>query len=93
MTMSLSLLDVDNSRVTFCSAGHPRCSSAGPTAASRSWATTSRASRWGSRPDWEYKQLEVDIHPGDVLVIYSDGVTDARSPAEELYDSKRAAAG
>ena len=38
--------------------------------------------------DWQYKQLEVDIRPGDVLVIYSDGVTDARSPAEEIYDSR-----
>ena len=26
--------------------------------------------------------------PGDVVVVYSDGVTDARSPREELYDSR-----
>ncbi len=39
-------------------------------------------------PEWQYKQLEVEIFPGDVMVMYSDGVTDARNPAEELYDSE-----
>jgi sigma-B regulation protein RsbU (phosphoserine phosphatase) len=39
-------------------------------------------------PEWQYKQLEVEIQPGDVMVIYSDGVTDARSPEEEIYDSR-----
>ena len=28
------------------------------------------------------------LEPGDVVVLYSDGVTDARSPSEELYDSR-----
>jgi phosphoserine phosphatase RsbU/P len=38
--------------------------------------------------DSVYQQTEVQINPGDVVVIYSDGVTDARSPGEELYDSQ-----
>jgi serine phosphatase RsbU (regulator of sigma subunit) len=38
--------------------------------------------------DSVYEQTEVQLDPGDVVVIYSDGVTDARSPGEELYDSK-----
>jgi serine phosphatase RsbU (regulator of sigma subunit) len=27
------------------------------------------------------------LEPGDVLILYSDGVTDARSRNDELYDS------
>jgi serine phosphatase RsbU (regulator of sigma subunit) len=38
--------------------------------------------------DTEYEQTEVQLNPGDVVVIYSDGVTDARSPSDELYDSQ-----
>jgi serine phosphatase RsbU (regulator of sigma subunit) len=38
--------------------------------------------------DSVYEQTDVQLNPGDVVVIYSDGVTDARSPGEELYDSK-----
>ena len=38
-------------------------------------------------------QLQVSVHPvalepGDVALIYSDGVTDSRSPREELYDTR-----
>ena len=42
----------------------------------------------GILPDAEYQQLEVELRPGDIIVVYSDGVTDSRSPAEELYDTK-----
>jgi serine phosphatase RsbU (regulator of sigma subunit) len=42
----------------------------------------------GIMDDTEYQQTEVQLNPGDVVVIYSDGVTDARSPNDELYDSQ-----
>jgi sigma-B regulation protein RsbU (phosphoserine phosphatase) len=38
--------------------------------------------------DSVYEQAEVQLNQGDVVVIYSDGVTDARSPGDELYDSQ-----
>ena len=41
----------------------------------------------GIMDDQDYEQTELHLNPGDVVVIYSDGVTDARSPADELYDS------
>ncbi len=42
----------------------------------------------GIMEDSEYEETEVQLNPGDVAVIYSDGVTDAHSPADELYDSQ-----
>jgi serine phosphatase RsbU (regulator of sigma subunit) len=39
-------------------------------------------------PEAEYQQTEVKLNPGDVVVVYSDGVTDARNIREELYDSR-----
>jgi len=36
----------------------------------------------------DYQQTEVILNPGDVAVIHSDGVTDARNIREELYDSR-----
>ncbi len=42
----------------------------------------------GIMEDSDYEQTEVQLNQGDVVVIYSDGVTDARSPADELYDSQ-----
>ena len=42
----------------------------------------------GIMDDSTYEQIDVQLNPGDVVVIYSDGVTNARSPADELYDSQ-----
>ena len=42
----------------------------------------------GIMEDSVYQQAEVQLNPGDVVILYSDGVTDARSPGEELYDSQ-----
>jgi sigma-B regulation protein RsbU (phosphoserine phosphatase) len=87
MTMSLSMLDIDRNRVTFCSAGHPPLFLRRANGRVEELGDDITGFPLGVTPEWQYKQLEVDIHPGDVMVIYSDGVTDARNPAEELYDS------
>ena len=42
----------------------------------------------GITPESEYKQTEVNLNPGDVVAIFSDGVTEARNLREELYESR-----
>lgn len=88
MTMSLSLLDIERRKVTFCSAGHPPLFLRRANGEVEELGEDISGFPLGIMPDWQYKQLDVEIHPGDVLVIYSDGVTDARSPQEEIYDSR-----
>jgi serine phosphatase RsbU (regulator of sigma subunit)/pSer/pThr/pTyr-binding forkhead associated (FHA) protein len=88
MTMSLSLLDLEKNRISFCSAGHPPLFLRRADGRVEELGEDISGFPLGIMPDWQYKQLEVDIRPGDVLVIYSDGVTDARSPSEEIYDSR-----
>ncbi len=36
-----------------------------------------------------YKERHVEIHPGDVLVLYTDGVTEAMNPEGELFGMER----
>jgi serine phosphatase RsbU (regulator of sigma subunit) len=43
----------------------------------------------GALPGGTYRALEVVVAPGDVVLGYSDGVTDARSPAGEFFGSER----
>ncbi len=43
----------------------------------------------GALPDGVYHQLEAEIEPGDVVLGYSDGVTDARSPNGEFFGYDR----
>ena len=43
----------------------------------------------GVRPGEIYEQLSVSFAPGDLLLLYSDGVTESRSPAGELFGEDR----
>lgn len=43
----------------------------------------------GALPDGTYCALEVGVAPGDVVLGYSDGVTDARSPGGEFFGGER----
>lgn len=43
----------------------------------------------GMLPDMEFKIEEIRLQPGDSLLLYTDGVTDALSPLEEHFDEAR----
>ncbi len=43
----------------------------------------------GLFPVAEYRQAAVDLHPGDVLIVYTDGVTEAMSPTDEEFGEER----
>ena len=40
-------------------------------------------------PDIIFKSQEIQLEPGDLLVGYTDGVTEARSPEDEIYTRDR----
>lgn len=88
ITLSLNLVDGNTDRLTLASAGHL------PLLIRRASGTVEEVGEevagfpLGIMPGTEYRQIEIQLHPGDVVVVYSDGVTDARSPDEELYDTK-----
>ena len=43
----------------------------------------------GLLPDREYEEVELQAKAGDLIVLYSDGVSDHLSPAGEEYGRKR----
>ncbi|HKW97711.1 MAG TPA: SpoIIE family protein phosphatase [Bryobacteraceae bacterium] len=45
----------------------------------------------GLLPDREYEEASFEARPGDVLVLYSDGISDHLSPSGEEYGRKRLA--
>jgi sigma-B regulation protein RsbU (phosphoserine phosphatase) len=46
----------------------------------------------GVVPEVTYQQSVLDLHPGDLLVLYSDGISEARSSSNELFRSEGIAA-
>jgi serine phosphatase RsbU (regulator of sigma subunit) len=43
----------------------------------------------GLMPDTKYHVRQIQIDPGDLLIGFTDGVTEARSPEDELYTRDR----
>src|SRR5215212_6944267 len=43
----------------------------------------------GMLPDREFKLERTTLNPGDTLVLYTDGVTDARNAKDELFSEER----
>ena len=88
ITLGLCVLDFATRKLTMTSAGHT------PVIIRRADGRAEEVGQevsglpLGIMEDSEYQQTEVQLNPGDVVVVYSDGVTDARSPADELYDSQ-----
>jgi phosphoserine phosphatase RsbU/P len=88
ITLSLSVLDTEKRTLAIASAGHL------PVMIRRSNGAVDEVGEdiagfpLGIIPEGDYKQTEVTLFPGDVVAIFSDGVTDARNLREELYDSR-----
>jgi serine phosphatase RsbU (regulator of sigma subunit) len=88
MTLSVALLDPSSGRLQLCSAGHP------PLLVRRAGGTVEALGEeaagppLGIVPGVSYEQTEVQLAPGDVVIAYSDDVTDAQNMAGELYDTR-----
>ncbi len=88
ITLGLCVLDTSTHKLTLTSAGHT------PVIIRRADGRAEEVGQevsglpLGIMEDSVYQQTEVQLNQGDVVVIYSDGVTDARSRADELYDSQ-----
>jgi phosphoserine phosphatase RsbU/P len=88
ITLSLSVLDAHTRKLVLASAGHMPLIIRRVDGRVEEVGKEISGTPLGIMDDTEYQQTEAELNPGDVVVIYSDGVTDARSPNDELYDSQ-----
>jgi sigma-B regulation protein RsbU (phosphoserine phosphatase) len=86
VTMIYAVLDASNRRLVFANAGHPYpllVDSAGGR-----FLRTDAGFPLGLR-DGSFAEREVELPPGSRLVLYSDGLPEATSGAEEEYGTDR----
>ena len=86
ITLSLSVLDPVAKRLLIASAGHIPVMIRRANGKVEEFGEEIGGFPLGIMPDSDYQQAEIELNVGDVVVVYSDGVPDSRSPSEELYD-------
>jgi sigma-B regulation protein RsbU (phosphoserine phosphatase) len=85
-TLFLSRYDADTRRLWYCNAGHPP-----PIVLSQQGTQTLKATGMavGMFPDVTYQAEFVDLQPGALLAIFSDGATEAVNGADEEFGERR----
>jgi phosphoserine phosphatase RsbU/P len=87
ITLCLGVLELGPRRFTYCSAGHPLPLVRRADGRIEEHGTDGNGFPLGIASDAVYRQVSLDLEPGDVILIYSDGVTDAQGGRGERYDS------
>lgn len=87
VTLFYAELDPKNGALAFLNAGHnpPLIVHAGGTMEQ----LASGGLPLGIMPNADFREGNTKLHPGDVLVIYSDGVSEATNPAGEEFGPTR----
>lgn len=88
VTAFMGLLELNSGRFTYVNAGHnpPLVARSGNT---YEWLQMKPGFVLAGMEGMPYQQDEITLHAGDRLFLYTDGVTEALNPQEELYSEDR----
>ncbi len=101
VTAVYAVLDTETGRLTYANAGHnPPLSvhhaarpagkrAKAPRAGLKLQRLTRTGIALGVMEHAEISERSIDLFPGETLVFYTDGITEAFSPAEEIYGEER----
>lgn len=87
VTLFYGVLDGDRSSLEYCDAGHPPpvlVRAHGP-----AQALDAKGAVLGVFPDWQYENSNVRLTPGDALLLFTDGITEAASSDDEEFGEER----
>ncbi len=89
VTFCYCVVDTNSHQITYTDAGH--C----PPILVKANGTVVRLDAGGAvlgvLPEWKYEQATVSLDPGDRLVLFTDGITEAANAREEEFGEERLA--
>ncbi len=88
VTLLCAVLDPVSGRLTLASAGHCRPVLL-PAVQPPRWAVRELGTALGFEPGLTFDCTELTLVPGDTLILYTDGVTEAFNPREDCYGNER----
>lgn len=82
-----AVLNSAENRLVYCNAGHnpPLLVRADGTSAE----LDAQGAVLGQFPNWSYEQSEVHLQSGDRLVLFTDGLVEARNAEEEMFGEQK----
>ena len=83
VTMFVGILDLKTGFLDYCNAGHEA-----PLVAGRPL-DVKRNLPVGALSDWNYEGQQTQLKPGDMLFLYTDGLSEAKNSTGELLGRKR----
>lgn len=85
MSLCYGVFDAAQRRFTYCNAGHPT-----PLLVRNGQVTPleSHGLLLGVLRETGYESSTIELQPGDVLVFYSDGISEARSLSQQMFRSE-----
>ena len=86
-TMFFGILDPKNGSLAYVNGGHEPPFIINQSGVRKSLTATGPVV--GIMPAIEYRFREIQIEPGEIWIGYTDGVTEAMSPQEQLFGKKR----
>lgn len=88
VTVFVAVIDTFEGKLTYASAGHtPTLLWQAETGAIKQLKATGLPI--GIISSQEAKSYKIDMHPGDTLICYTDGITEAHSPKNDLFGLNR----
>src|SRR6185503_754474 len=88
VTFLCAVFEPKSGRLALANAGHCRPVVL-PAGKPPRWAVKNLGTALGFEPGLEFELTELTVHDGDVLILYSDGVSEAFNPQEECYGNER----
>jgi phosphoserine phosphatase RsbU/P len=89
VTLVLLTLDPRSHELTIANAGHWPPIVRSPAGTARSIGRKESGMPLGIVPRQKYGEVKLTLEPGATVVIYTDGVSEAMSPSEQLFGSDR----
>ena len=83
-TLFVGIVDLATSSLTYCSAGHPPAILVSAQSGDAELLDV-QSGVVGAFHDMEYKNGSIRLHEGDILLLYTDGTTEARSPEGAFF--------
>jgi serine phosphatase RsbU (regulator of sigma subunit)/pSer/pThr/pTyr-binding forkhead associated (FHA) protein len=88
ITLSMCVLDTESMTLSLSSAGHPPLLIRRASGKVEEFGEDIAGFPLGILPTSTYSQISTTLQAGDVVVVYSDGVTDARNQLEEIFHTR-----